>query len=294
MKKWIVLSLVAVLMLTTAGCGGQGKITIGTQTYTETKILAHMMALLIEDQTDVSVDVKEDFAASPPVINAMDEDQIQLATLYTGEIFNGYFEIEDTHDKEAVLQQAKDGFDEHFGFKWFDSYGYENTYVMTVRSDLAETEGLEKVSDLAPIAEDLRLGVDTTWNEREEDGYPAFQEHYGYSFGEVFPMEIGLVYDAVNNDEVDVVTAYSTDARIKAYDLKMLEDDKQFFPPYDACPVARQDMLDEYPGVEDAIKELIGQIDPDTIISLSYESDVEDKKPRDVAESFLKDKGFLQ
>lgn len=294
MKRWILLSLSVVLILGMSACGGKGKVTIGTQTYTETKILAHMMSLLIEDQTDVKAEVKEDFAASPPVINAMDENQVQLATLYTGEIFNGYFPIEDTHDKAEVLKQAQEGFDENYGFKWFDSYGYENTYVMTVRSDLAKEEGLEKISDLEPIAKDLRLGVDTTWNEREEDGYPAFQKHYGFSFGEVFPMEIGLVYDAVKNNEVDIVTAYSTDARIKEYDLKMLEDDTQFFPPYDACPVARQDTLDEFPGIEGALGKLVGLIDADTIISLSYEVDVEGKKSRDVAESFLKDQGLIK
>lgn len=285
--------MVAVLMLTTAACGAGGKVTIGTQTYTETKILAHMMALLIEDQADVNVEVKEDFAASPPVISAMDEGEVDIATLYTGEVFNNYFPVEQTHDPEEVLKQAQEGFDEHYGFKWFESYGYENTYVMAVRSELAEAEGLEKVSDLEPIAEDLRLGVDTTWNEREHDGYPAFQEHYGFSFGEVFPMEIGLVYDALKNKEVDIITAYSTDARLKAYDLKMLEDDTQFFPPFDACPVAVKETLEEYPEVETAIEQLIGKIDPDTIISLSYEVDVENRKSKEVAEEFLKDSGLL-
>src|SRR5699024_10976903 len=121
---------------------------------------------------------------------------------------------------------------------------------------------LETFSDLKDIAEDMKFGVDTSWLERKgEDGYEAFKEEYGFEFGKTYPMEIGLVYDALKNNEVDVTLAYSTDPRIDPYNLVILEDDKNFFPPYDACPVIDQDLLDDHPDVEDAIKPLIGKID---------------------------------
>jgi len=298
-KKWGILALAIVIAAVVAGCGTQGSggdtIKIGTQTYTEPKIIAEMYKALIEDRTDLTVEIVPDLAASPVVISAMKENEIQMASiLYSGEIFNGYFDIEDTKDRARVLEQAQQGFDEHYGFTWFDGYGFENTYGFTVRSDVAEEHGLETVSDLGKIAADMRLGVDTTWLERDSDGYGAFKEMYGFEFGETFPMEIGLVYEAVANNEVDVVLAYTTDPRLKEFDLKVVKDDKQFFPPYDGSPVVRNDALEAHPELRDVIELLIGKFDEDTMTSLNYEVDIRQRTPKDVALEYLKREGLLE
>lgn len=270
-NKAVLVLLSVVMAVSLAGCGAQGSdgggsIKIGTQTYTETKILAQMQKLLIEDRTDISVEVVPDLAASPVVISAMEQNEVQMAAvLFSGEIFNGYFDIEQTKDRQKVMEQAQAGFDEHYGFKWFDGYGYENTYAFTVRSDLAEQYSLETISDVSEIAGDLRLGVDTTWLERDNDGYGAFTKMYGFEFGKTFPMEIGLVYEAVANKEVDIVLAYSTDPRIKEFNLATVKDDKQFFPPYDASPVVRKDTLEQYPELEEVINLLVGKLDEKTV-----------------------------
>jgi len=279
------------------GSGGAGGsvIKIGTQTYTEPKIVAEMYKLLIEDRTDLKVEIIQDLAASPVVISALKENEIQMASiLYSGEVFNNYFEVEPTKDRRRVLQLAQEGFDRHYGFRWFDSYGFENTYGFTVRADVAEQYGLENVSDLAEIAGEMRLGVDTTWLERPNDGYEAFKEAYGFSFARTFPMEINLVYEAVANNEVDIVLAYTTDPRLKAFNLKVLKDDKQFFPPFDGSPVIRKDVLEAHPELEEVIQLLVGQIDAETMTALNYEVDVAGRSPDEVAEQFLRERGWLE
>jgi len=296
---WMTACLLLLAAVLTA-CGGSGKgassnkITIGTQTYTEPKIIAEMYKALMEDRTDVKVDIVTDLAASPIVIQAMKKNEVQMATLYTGEIFNGYFEIEETKDRADVLRQAQEGFDKTFGFKWLEPYGFENTYALAIREAVAEEKGIETVSDLRDYAKEMRIGVDTTWLERENDGYRAFTDHYGFSFAKTFPMEISLVYEAAANGEVDVVLAYTTDPGIKHFNLKVLKDDKQFFPPYDASPVIRKDTLEQYPELEEVILLLGGQIDAETMTALNYEVDVNKRTPKEVALEFLKSKGYLQ
>ena len=301
-KKGIfIVAMVLLLSVFAAACGDQkggkeasGSIKIGTQTYSEPKILAEMYKALIEDRTDVSVDIVPDLAASPIVIKSMKSNDIQMATLYTGEIFNGYFDIEDTKDRAEEQKQAQEGFDKSHGFKWFDPYGFENTYAFTVRKEVADEKNLTKVSDLKDLAKDMKVGVDTTWLERDNDGYKAFTDFYGFSFDKTFPMEISLVYKAVADKEVDVVLAYTTDPGIKEYNLQTLEDDKQFFPPYDASPVVRKDTLEQYPELNDVVALLVGKIDAETMTGLNYEVDVNKRSPREVAVEFLKEQGLLK
>lgn len=293
--KWIpMLVCTIVLASLTSACGIQSQVTIGTQTYTETKILAEMYKALIEDQTDLKVDIIPDLASSSLVINAMKNNDIQMSTLYTGEIFNNHFQISGTKDRGEVLKEAQEGFQEHFGFTWMNPLGFENTYAFTVRKDLAEANGYTKISDVKKDMANMKLGVDTTWLERSTDGYPAFSKAYDIQFGEVFPMEISLVYSAVANEQVDIVLAYSTDSRLKAYQLQTLQDDKQFFPPYDASPVLRSDLLKEHPEIQDTIAPLIGHLDADTMISLNYQVDIEKKSEREVAIAYLKEQGLLE
>ncbi|WP_245851125.1 glycine betaine ABC transporter substrate-binding protein [Paenibacillus herberti] len=284
----------ALMLAGVAGCGNRPDLIIGAQTFTETKILAEMYKTLIEQKTGLEVKVIPDLAASPLVLNALDREDIDLATLYSGEIFNNHFPIEQTKERAAVLRQAQEGFDKYYGFDWMDPLGFENTYAFTVREQVAKEKGYKTISDIKPDAATMRFGVDTSWLERVSDGYPAFQKEYGITFAKAFPMELSLVYTAVKNEQVDIVLAYSTDARLKAFQLKTLEDDRQFFPPYDASPVMRKEMQERYPGVKEAIQPLIGMMDINTMVDLNYQVDIEKKSEREVALAFLKQKGLIQ
>ncbi|MBU5443751.1 glycine betaine ABC transporter substrate-binding protein [Paenibacillus sp. MSJ-34] len=297
-KGIIGLVFIIVMSLALSACGGSGKkdntLVIGAQNYTDPLIIANMYKALIEDRTDLKVKIKQDLASSPIVIDALKMDEIQMATLYTGEVFNNYFEVEQTKDRQQVLKLAQEGFDEHYGFKWFDPYGYENTYVFAVREDLAAEHHLNKISDVEDMAGDMTVGVDTTWLERDDIGYRVFQKEYGFSFKEALPMQIGLVYEAAANKKVDIVLAYSVDPGLIEYNLQTLQDDKQFFYPYDASPVVRKDMLEQHPDLEEAVNLLVGKIDAKTMTQLCYEVEVEKQSAQKVAVAFLQEIGLLQ
>ncbi|GIP38712.1 choline-binding protein [Paenibacillus sp. J31TS4] len=293
-KRWLLGTVLAGVLLMTSGCGRGDTILIGAQTFSEPKILAQMYKLLIEDRTDLKVDVLPDLATSPVVLQAMKNNDVQMGTLYSGEIFNNHFPIEDTKDRKRVLEQAQQGFDKYFNLKWYDPLGFENTYAFTVRKEVADKNQYKKISDLTANAQQMRLGVDTSWLERTADGYPAFKQHYNMTFGKTLPMEVALVYKAVANNEVDIVLAYSTDSRLKEYDLQTLEDDKKFFPPFDASPVVRKDLLEKHPEINDVLQLLIGKIDAKTMVDLNYEVDVKKRNERKVAEDYLKNVGLLK
>ena len=123
-----------------------------------------------------------------------------------------------------------------------------------VTKETAEKYNLKTVSDLERHSKALRLGVDSSWLNREGDGYKGFTQAYGYKFNTVRPMQIGLVYDALKSRNLDVAVGYSTDGRIAAYDLKVLKDDKRFFPPYDASAVATNKLLNKHPELRPIIK----------------------------------------
>src|SRR5690625_486504 len=294
-ELWIRGTLLLAMVVLLACCGGGNKITISTQTYTETKVMAYMYKELIEDQTDVKVDVKEDLATSPIVLEGMQKGEIDMSTQYTATAIASFEDIETPDDSDATLEQARELFGgEDFEFEVLDPLGFANTYAFTVREDIADEYGFDKVSDLEGVAEDFSAGFDTAWLERDNDGYPAFKETYGFEFGDTSPMEISLVYDAVKNDEVDVVLAYSTDPRIVAYDLQMLEDDENFFPPYDAVPVVREEVLDENPEIKEALEPLLDAFDEEEIAALSGKVDNDGEEVKDVAIEYLKENGLIE
>lgn len=301
-QKWLktvrsALLLMLVVSMLSAALPGKAeaadRVRIGTQTFTETKILAEIYKAVIEENTDLDVDITTDLASSSLLLRSISRDELDMGTLYSGEIFNGYFDIEDTKDRDAVLRQAQEGFDKLWDLKWFDPLGFENTYTLAVRQEVAEQYGLTKMSDLKDHAQNMRIGVDTTWLERPADGYPAFTKAYGFSFAQTSPMEISLVYSAVSDKIVDIVLAYTTDPGLKEFNLVTLEDDKQFFPPFDASTVARKGLLKEHPELDEALTSLVGTIDEDTMTNLSYQVDVEKMEPRTVALKYLVDQGLL-
>jgi osmoprotectant transport system substrate-binding protein len=291
-KAFLPIALSMLILL--SGCTTKDTITVGTQTFTETKILGYMYKYLIEQGSNVNVDVKTDLSSSPFIVNALKENEIQLGTLYTGEIFNDWFPIQQTKDKQSVLRQAQQGFSKYYHYKWYTPLGFENTYAFTVTKEVADKYNLKKISDLKKVAKEMRLGVDTSWMERDNDGYKPFVKTYGLSFKNVFPMEINLVYKAVANKQMDIVLAYSSDARIKQYNLVTLEDDRHFFPPYDASTVALEETLKKYPAMDKALKKLSGKIDIDTIRTLNAKVDIDMQEPEQVAKEFLQQQGLLK
>ncbi|MED1540489.1 osmoprotectant ABC transporter substrate-binding lipoprotein OpuCC [Bacillus inaquosorum] len=292
--KWIgALALAFVLLLSGCSLPGLGgasddTIKIGAQSMTESEILANMMAQLIEHDTDLNTALVKNLGSNYVQHQAMLGGDIDIsATRYSGTDLTSTLGKEAEKDPKKALKIVQNEFEKRFAYKWFDSYGFDNTYAFTVTKKFAEKEHINTVSDLKKNASQYKLGVDNAWLKRKGDGYKGFVSTYGFEFGTTYPMQIGLVYDAVKNGKMDAVLAYSTDGRIKAYDLKILKDDKRFFPPYDCSPVIPEKVLKEHPELEGVINKLIGQIDTETMQELNYEVDGKLKEPSVVAKEFL-------
>ena len=261
---------------------------IGTLDTSESQIIGHIVKLLIEHYTDAKVSMVSNLGSSIVQHQAMMSGDVDItATRYTGTDLSGALGMEPVKDPKEALEIVQREFQERFDQTWFDSYGFSNSYAFTVRKEVAEKENLQTVSDLEPLAGDLKFGVDNSWLKRKGDGYQGFVEEYGFEFGDTFPMQIGLVYQAAANGRMDVVLAYTTDGRIKTFDLQVLEDDKHFFPPYDSSLVARNDVLEKHPELRGILQKLSGKIDTDTMRAMNYEADGMLKEPSIVAKEFL-------
>lgn len=302
-NTYIKCSLVSiVLVIVLAGCslpglGSSAKntIKISAVNTSESTTVAYILKYLIEEETDYSAEIIGNMGSSIVQHQALVQGDVDMsATRYTGTDLPGALQLDPVTDADEALAIVQEQFEERFDQKWYDPYGFENTYAFTVTSDLAEEENLEKLSDIESIAGDLRLGVDNAWLNREGDGYKGFIETYGFEFGEAYPMQIGLVYTAVDSNEMDVVLAYSTDGRIEEFDLVTLEDDKDFFPPYDASIVASNDMLDKFPEVDVVLERMIGNIDQEEMLRMNYEADVQMKEPAVVAKEFLEKNNYFK
>ncbi len=300
MKKGFVILFFTIFFL--GGCSLPGlsgapdnTIRIGTTNTSESQIMGEMIRLMIEHYTDLKVMMVKNLGTATVMHNAMLEEAVDItSTRYTGTDLTGALQMEPVKDPEEALAIVQREFAERWDQTWFDSYGFENTYAFTVSRELAEEYNLEKVSDLEPFADELRFGVDNHWMHRKGDGYQEFTETYGFEFPNIFPMQIGLVYQALANNEMDVVLAYSSDGRIAAFDLVILEDDLRFFPPYDTSLVARNEVLRKHPELKDILSKLTGTITTERMQELNYEADGEMREPAVVAREFLEEHNYFE
>jgi len=300
MKTGILISLLFSALL--AGCGGGagnneaaagkgGEITIGSKNFTENVLLAHMMADLIEDKTDIAVKRQVNLGGSNVAWTALENNDIQLYPDYTGTIVANYYQ-EKTGTSEESLAKTRELVKED-GLAFLEPFGINNTYTLAVSQKTAETYNLKTFSDLAKVSGDMVLGVEFEFLDRE-DGYPGIKKLYGMNFKQTKGMDHGIMYRSIEEGESDVTNAYATDAQIKVHNLVILEDDKQFFPPYDAGPVIRQDTLDQYPELEGILNQLSGLITEEEMQQMNAEVDVDALKEEDVARDFLIKKGLIE
>lgn len=299
MRIRLLLIGVIILSLVISGCSLTGSknndaIKIASVVTTEGQILAYMMKYMIEHYTEEEAEIINNLGTSTVVHQAMvNGDANVSAVRYTGTDLTGALQGDPIKDADEALAYVQREFKDRFNQTFFDSYGFENTYAFMVSKETAKKYNLKTVSDLASVAGELEAGVDTSWMNREGDGYKAFVEEYGFDFSRTYPMQIGLVYDAVDSGELDVVLGYTTDGRIASYDLVVLEDDLNFFPPYDASPFADTELLEKKPEVKDALERLVGEISTKKMQELNFLADNNLIEPAVVAEDFLKEHDYF-
>ena len=273
MKKYLnyTLILIALSLIVLSGCSlpglGDGNakddVKITTTETSETKIIGHMEKLLIEHETDgkIKPTLIGNLGSSIIQHNALQRGDANMSAVrYTGTELTSVLAAKPTKDPDKAMSETQRLFKKKYDEKYYHSLGFANTYAFMVTKETAKKYHLKKVSDLEKYKDELRLGMDTQWMNRAGDGYPAFVKDYGFKFDSARPMQIGLVYDALKNNKLDVAVGYSTDGRIAAYDLKILEDDRKFFPPYDGSPLANEQLIKDNPEIDKALKKLEGKI----------------------------------
>lgn len=295
-KKIIVFTIALMLVLSVAltGCGGGDKIIIGSKDFGENIVLGEMFAQLIESNTDLKVDRKLNMGGTFVCFEAIKKGEIDMYAEYTGTGLTAQLDMDVVSDPDEAYRIVSDEFDKQFDVKWLKPLGLNNTYALGVTNEVYEEYGVETYSDLAKVSENLRFGSDHEFFDRE-DGYDGLVAAYDLKFkGDPKKMDISLKYQAIGDADIDVTNVFATDGPIKKYNIKVLEDDKLFFPPYYASPIVRMETLEEHPELEEILNLLAGQIDDSTMTELNYRIDVEGEDFEVVASDFLQSKGLIQ
>jgi glycine betaine/choline ABC-type transport system substrate-binding protein len=212
---------------------------------------------------------------------------------YTGTSWLFVLKEEPIQDPDALYQQVKERYETEFNFTWSERFGFNNTYTLAVRREDAEAYGLETFSDLAAVSENFIFGAEYDFFERD-DGYDGLVDYYGFNFGGVQEMDIGLKYQAIETGQVSVINAFSTDGPLHVDDtLVVLADDRLFFPTYDLAAVIRMEFLEDHPEVLNVLNMLADQITEEEMALMNYRVDEENQDPEQVAREFLETKGLL-
>jgi glycine betaine/choline ABC-type transport system substrate-binding protein len=294
MLKKMLFGLLAVAMIFNIGCSNSNnKVVVGSKPHAEQYVLAEMISLMIEKHTDIEVERKLGLGGGTSNLHpGMENGEIDIYAEYTGTGWLFVLKEELINDPDELYNRVKERYAEEYNIEWFDIYGFNNTYALAVKQELAEEHNLENYSDLAEISDQLTFGAEYDFFERE-DGYPGLRDMYGLEFGNTKEMDIGLKYGALDSGEVDVINAYSTDGLLKEYDLKVLEDNRNFFPAYQAATIIRSETLEEHPELREVLERLEGQISDEEMIEMNFLVEKENRDAKDVAEEFLKQKGLI-
>ncbi|MDM5247685.1 osmoprotectant update ABC transporter permease/substrate-binding subunit OpuFB [Lysinibacillus sp. G4S2] len=271
----------------------QEEIVIASKLGSEPEILINMYKLLIEDETDLKVQLKPGLGKTSFVFNALKSGSIDIYPEFTGTAISEFLKEEAiNNNQEDVYNQAKEGMMNKFDMVMLSPMKYNNTYALAVSKEMAETYHLQSISDLKPIQETIKAGFTLEFNDRE-DGYLGIQKRYGMTFSNITTMEPKLRYQAIQTGNIDLLDAYSTDSEIRQYNLQVLTDDQQLFPPYQGAPLLRKETLDKYPEIETALNKLANQITDDEMREMNYQVNVEGKNVADVAREYLIKAGLL-
>lgn len=287
-------SIIAVAIVFTAmgqSFAKKDTIVVGSKDYTEGIILSNMCADLLEEYTDYNIERKMNMGTTV-LWNAITKGEVDVCTDYTGTILLNCLNEEATGDADDVYNQVKDELDKQYEIKVLDPYGFNNTYTLAMEPDVAEQYNIETYSDLTKYSRKFVFSPTLAFENRA-DGLPGLQKNYDLEFKEIKSMDGALRYQALERGDAQVIDAYSTDGLLKKFNLKVLEDDKEFFPPYYAIPLVREDILKDHPEVEEILNKLSGKIDEETMINLNYQVDEEGKTPEEVAHNFLVEENLI-
>jgi osmoprotectant transport system substrate-binding protein len=272
-----------------AGCRPRAlATTIGSKNFTEQLILGELLAQYLEPVAPHGISRRFYLAGSYICHQALLAGRIDMYVEYTGTAFAAILkekQVLSGHDE--VFAVVRDEYARRFNLKVLPSLGFDNSFAIVMRGPDARRLGVAKLSQIAPFAPRMRMGVGYEFLERP-DGYRGLIATYGLNFAEApRVMDLGLMYRALENRQVDLIAAANTDGLIAARDLVVLEDDRHYFPPYDAVPVVRPDSLKRSPEIAAALGRLTGRITAEDMRRMNYAVDGEKKDAAQVVQVFL-------
>lgn len=268
-------------------------INIATKPMTEGYILGQMLTELIEQDTDLKVNITNGVGGGTSNIHpAIVKGEFDLYPEYTGTSWEAVLKKEGSYD-ESKFDELQKEYKEKYNLEYVNLYGFNNTYGLAVNKDIAKKYNLKTYSDLAKVSNNLIFGAEYDFFERE-DGYKELQKVYNMNFKKQIDMDIGLKYQAMKDKKIDVMVIFTTDGQLAISDVVVLEDDKKMYPSYRAGTVIRSEILSEYPELKPVLEKLNNILDDKTMADLNYQVESEGKKPEDVAREYLQEKGLLE
>ncbi|MFD2617578.1 ABC transporter permease/substrate-binding protein [Terrilactibacillus laevilacticus] len=274
--------------------GAQKQIVIAGKLGSEPEILINMYKLMIEQDTDITVQLKPGLGKTTFVFNALKSGSIDIYPEFTGTAVETFLkEHAVSHRADEVYKQAKTGLDKKYHMTLLKPMMFSDTYALTIPEKLANTYQIKTISDLKKVESQIKPGFTLEFADRS-DGYKGIQKTYGLHFSNIKTMEPKLRYAAVKKGKINLVDAYSTDSDIKQNHLIVLKDDKQFFPPYQGAPLIKTSTLQKYPELETVLNKLAGKITDNQMLKMNYEVNVQGKSPESVARNYLMQAGLLK
>ena len=284
--------LIAVSGVTYGFFGKADVVHIATKPMTEQLIMGEMLKLVIEHDTGLEARITAGVGGGTSNIHpGMESGAFDIYPEYMGTGWNMVLKEESKYGEE-LFPKLTEEYERRFRMRWMGMYGFNDTFGIAVRRDIAEQYDLHTYSDLRRAAPNLTFGAEYDFFERA-DGFPALCKAYGLDFARTVDLDIGLKYQALANKQMDVMIVFTTDGQLAASDARVLTDDQGFFPSYRCGNVVRAEVLEHHPELGDALDKLTGIITDEEMAAMNYAVESEGKEPRSVAENFLRGKGLL-
>lgn len=267
-------------------------VNIATKPMTEQYIIGEMLKILFEEdgfKVNLTAGVG---GGTSNIQQGMEKGNFDIYPEYTGTAWNSVLK-KDSFYQEALFSQMEKEYTEKYNMSWRGFYGFNNTYGIAVKKEIADKHNLKTYSDLAKISNELTFGAEYDFFERE-DGYKPLVEKYGFKFKNIKDMDIGLKYQAINGGNIDVMNIFTTDGQLSTSNIVVLEDDKKFYPSYLCGNVVRNEFLEKNPSAKDILNKLNNIIDDKTMSEMNYQVEGNNMEPKEVAKVFLKSKGLIK
>lgn len=286
---------VAALGVTLAigACGSSADtIRVGSKDFPEQLIIGEMYAQILE-ANGLQVERKLNLGATPVAQAALVQNQIDLYPEYTGTALMTVLKQPSERDRQVTYNTVQQGYRDEFDLVWLEPSPMNNSFALVIRPDTASQYNLQTLSDWVKVADQFVMVGPPEFQERE-DGIPGMQEVYGdFQIKEFKAVELGLRYRALVDDAAQIMVGATTDGEIAAYDLVVLADDRNLFPPYQVAPVVRADTLDRFPQIADLLNQVTTLLVDDEMRDLNNQVTGAGREPADVARDFLRQKGLV-